>query len=177
MVTHLYDAQRGLHHREPGVVGQALTDPRLTSGLITDLHHVSAPACQIAFAAAPGRIAIVTDAAACAGMPPGRYLLGGEPIELPDEPGAPPVRADGTLAGSALRMDVAVANMVASGVELTAAVAAATAIPADLIGCPGLGRIAPGAAGDLVWLGPDLRARATWIGGQQVFGTGAVARG
>jgi N-acetylglucosamine-6-phosphate deacetylase len=177
MVTHLYDAQRGLHHREPGVVGQALTDPRLTSGLITDLHHVSAPACQIAFAAAPGRIVIVTDAAACAGMPPGRYLLGGEPIELPDEPGAPPVRADGTLAGSALRMDVAVANMVASGVELTAAVAAATRIPADLIGCPGLGRIAPGAAGDLVWLGPDLRARATWIGGQQVFGTGAVARG
>ncbi|HEU5418459.1 MAG TPA: N-acetylglucosamine-6-phosphate deacetylase [Streptosporangiaceae bacterium] len=177
MVTHLYDAQRGLHHREPGVVGQALTDPRLTSGLITDLHHVSAAACQIAFAAAPGRIVIVTDAAACSGMPAGRYLLGGEPIELPDEPGAPPVRADGTLAGSALRMDVAVGNMVASGVPLVTAVAAATRIPADLIGCPGLGRIAPGAAGDLVWLGRDLRARATWIGGRQVSGARAGAAG
>jgi N-acetylglucosamine-6-phosphate deacetylase len=170
MVTHLFNAQRPLHHREPGVVGQALTDPRLTSGLIADLHHVGAPACRIAFAAAPGRIAIVTDAAACAGMPPGRYLLGGEPIELPPGAGQPPVRAGGNLAGSALRMDVGVANMVAAGVDLATAVAAATRIPADLIGCHGLGRIAPGAAGDLVWLGPDLQARATWIDGQQVFG-------
>ena len=83
MVTHLFNAQRGLHHREPGVVGQALTDQRLTSGLIVDLSHVSAAACAIAFAAAPGRICLVTDAAACAGMPPGRYLLGGQPVDLP----------------------------------------------------------------------------------------------
>jgi N-acetylglucosamine-6-phosphate deacetylase len=170
MVTHLFDAQRPLHHREPGVVGQALGDPRLTSGLIADLHHVAGLACRIAFAAAPGRIAIVTDAAACAGMPPGRYLLGGEAIELPPAAGQPPIRADGTLAGSALRMDTGVANMVAAGVDLAAAIAAATRIPADLIGCPTQGRIAPGAAGDLVWLGPDLQARATWIGGQRVFG-------
>ena len=71
MVTHLYDAQRPLHHREPGVVGQALADQRLTSGLIADLHHVSAVACAVAFAAAPGRICLVTDAAACAGMAAG----------------------------------------------------------------------------------------------------------
>lgn len=172
MVTHLFDAQRPLHHREPGVVGQALTDPRLTSGLIADLHHVGPEACQIAFAAAPGRIALVTDAAACAGMPPGRYLLGGQPIELPAGAGQPPVRDDGTLAGSALRMDAAVANMAGIGVSLADAIAAATRVPADLVGCPKLGRIAPGAAGDLVWLGPDLRARATWIGGRQVFGAG-----
>lgn len=169
MVTHLFDAQRPLHHREPGVVGQALTDRRLTSGLIADLHHVSAPACQIAFAAAPGRICIVTDAAACAGMPPGRYLLGGEPIELPPGDGAPPVRADGTLAGSALRMDAGLANMVRSGVGLAAAVAAATRVPADLIGRPDLGRIAPAAAADLTWLGDDLRTRATWVGGELVY--------
>jgi N-acetylglucosamine-6-phosphate deacetylase len=49
-------------------------------------------------------------------------------------------------------------------------VAAATSIPADLIGCPELGRIAVGAAGDLVWLGSDLQARATWIGGRPAFG-------
>jgi N-acetylglucosamine-6-phosphate deacetylase len=170
MVTHLFDAQRGLHHREPGVVGQALADPRLTSGLIVDLHHVSGTACLIAFHAAPGRVVLVTDAAACAGMPPGRYLLGGEPIELPPGLGQPPVRADGVMAGSALRMDTAVANIVSAGVGLADAVAAATRLPADLIGCPQLGRIAPGAAGDLVWLGPDLQARATWIGGRQVFG-------
>jgi N-acetylglucosamine-6-phosphate deacetylase len=172
MVTHLYNAQRPLGHREPGVVGQALADPRLTSGLIADLHHVSVQACLIALAAAPGRIALVTDAAACAGMPPGRYLLGGEPIELPPGAGVPPVRADGVLAGSALRMDAAIANLAGAGVSLPTAVAAATSIPADLIGCPELGRIAPGAAGDLVWLGPGLQARATWIGGRQAFGAG-----
>jgi N-acetylglucosamine-6-phosphate deacetylase len=169
MVTHLFDAQRGLHHREPGVVGQALTDHRLTSGLIVDLCHVSAAACAIAFAAAPGRICLVTDAAAAAGMPPGRYVLGGQPMELPSD-GAAPVRPDGTLAGSALRMDQAVANAVAVGLGLAEAVAAASRIPADLIGRPDLGRLAPGTAADLTWLGDDLRTQATWVEGAQVYG-------
>ena len=168
MVTHLFNAQRGLHHREPGVVGQALTDQRLSSGLIVDLAHVAAPVCAIAFAAAPGRICLVTDAVACAGMPPGRYLLGGQPVDLPAGGGAP-VRQDGTLAGSALRMDVALANAVGVGLGLAEAVAAATRIPADLIGRPDLGRLAPGAAADLVWLGDDLRTRATWVAGEQVY--------
>lgn len=170
MVTHLFNAQRPMHHREPGVVGQALADSRLVSSLIADLHHVSGQVAAIAFAAAPGRICLITDAAACAGMPPGRYVLGGEPIELAEGDGTPPVRSDGTLAGSALRMDSAVANMVATGVGLAAAVAAATRIPADLVGRPDLGRIAPAAAADLTWLSDDLRTVATWVGGQQVFG-------
>jgi N-acetylglucosamine-6-phosphate deacetylase len=168
MVTHLFNAQRGLHHREPGVAGQALADPRLTSGLIVDGCHVAASVCGLAIAAAPGRICLVTDAAACAGMPPGRYVLGGEPVELPAGGGAP-VRPDGTLAGSALAMDRALANAVAAGMGLAAAVAAATRIPADLIGRPGLGRLAAGAAADIVWLGDDLVTRATWIGGEQVY--------
>jgi N-acetylglucosamine-6-phosphate deacetylase len=171
MVTHLFNAQRGLHHREPGVAGQALTDHRLTSGLIVDLRHVSAAACAIAFAAAPGRICLVTDAAASAGMPPGRYLLGGQLVELPPG-GAAPVRPDGTLAGSALRMDRAVANAVAVGLGLAEAVAAATRIPADLIGRSDLGRLAPGAPADLAWLGDDLWTKATWVGGEQVYGSG-----
>ena len=170
MVTHLFNAQRGLHHREPGVVGQALTDQRLTSGLIVDLSHVSAAACVIAFAAAPGRICLVTDAAACAGMPPGRYLLGGQPVDLPAGGGAP-VRPGGTLAGSALRMDQAVGNAAAIGLGLPEAVAAASRIPADLIGRPDLGRLAPGAAADLAWLGDDLCTKATWVGGTQVYGS------
>jgi N-acetylglucosamine-6-phosphate deacetylase len=169
MVTHLFNAQAGMHHREPGVAGQALGDPRFTSGLIADLHHVAPVVCRVAFAAAPGRIAIVTDAAACAGMPPGRYQLGGQPIELPVGEGVPPVRADGTLAGSALRMDVGVSNMVAAGVGLQAAVIAASRVPADVIGRPDLGRISEGAAADLVWLGDDLRTRATWIAGEVAY--------
>ena len=191
MVTHLFNAQPGIKSREPGVVGQALTDPRLTSGLIMDTHHVSPANCTLAFAAAPGRICLVTDAAACAGMPPGEYLLGGEPITLPPGDGVPPRRADGGLAGSALRIDRAVANMVgavsarggdpplrspgglppvlADGAALAEAVAAASRVPADLIGRTDLGRLAPGAAADLVWLDDDLRAAATWIEGERVY--------
>ena len=169
MVTHLFNAQRPMHHREPGVVGQALTDQRFTSGLIADMHHVNPQVCVLALHAAPGRICAVTDAAACAGMPPGSYELGGEPIELPPGDGVPPVRADGTLAGSGLRMDAAVGNLVTAGAGLVEAVCAATRVPADLIGRPDLGRIAPGAAADLAWIGDDMRTQATWIGGEQVY--------
>jgi N-acetylglucosamine-6-phosphate deacetylase len=175
MVTHLFNAQRPLGHREPGVPGQALADDRLTSGLIVDLHHVAGQVCALAFRAAPGRIALVTDAAAPAGMPPGKYLLGAEPVTLPPAAGAPPVRSDGTLAGSALRMDTAVANTVTCGIPLIDAVRAATSIPADLIGRPDLGRIRPGAAADLVWLSQALKTRATWVAGQLVYTDGAVA--
>jgi N-acetylglucosamine-6-phosphate deacetylase len=169
MVTHVFNGQRPLGSYEPGVTGQALTDRRLTSGLIADLHHACREACMIAFAAAPGRICLVTDASACAGMPAGQYLLGGEPIELPPGEGMPPHRADGGLAGSALRMDRAVANMVSVGVGLAPAVAAATRIPADLIGEPELGRLAPGAVADMAWLDDDLHTLGTWIDGERVY--------
>jgi N-acetylglucosamine-6-phosphate deacetylase len=175
MVTHLFNAQRPFHHREPGVVGQALADPRLTCGLIADPSHVSLTACAIAFAAAPGRICLVTDAAAPAGMPPGRYQLGGKLVEVRPGPGQAPRLADGTLAGSVLRMDQAVANTVTAGVGLAEAVAAATRIPADLIGRPDLGRLTPGAAADLAWLGDGLRARAAWVAGEQIYPVGRCA--
>jgi len=64
--------------------------------------------------------------------------------------------------------------MVAVGAGLPAAVAAATRIPADLIGRAGQGRLAPGAAADLVWLGDDLRTRATWVAGERVYPAGPV---
>jgi N-acetylglucosamine-6-phosphate deacetylase len=174
MVTHLFNAQRPLHHREPGVVGQALADPRLTSGLIADLTHVATAPCAIAFAAAPGRICLVTDASAAAGMAPGRYRLGGKLVEVRPGDGQAPRLADGTLAGSVLRMDRAVANAVAAGVGLAEAVAAATRVPADVLGRPDLGRLSPRAAADLVWLDDDLRAQATWVAGERVYPAEAV---
>ena len=169
LVTHLFNAMRPLHHREPGLVGQALADPRLTCGLIADLHHVAAPVCRLAFAAAPGRIVLVTDAVAAAGMPPGTYDLGGQQVSV--DPLGLPRRVDGTIAGSGLRLDAAIANVVAAGVDLRTAVDAATRLPADVIGRPDLGRIAVGATADLVWLGDDLTARATWLGGRLAYGT------
>jgi N-acetylglucosamine-6-phosphate deacetylase len=169
LVTHLFNAMRPLHHREPGVIGQGLADPRLTCGLIADLHHVAGPVCRLAFGAAPGRIVLVTDAVAAAGMPPGTYDLGGQQVSV--DPLGLPRRADGTLAGSGLRLDAAIANVVAVGVDLRSAVDAATRVPADILGRPDLGRIAPGAVADLVWLGDDLSARATWLAGRLAYGT------
>jgi N-acetylglucosamine-6-phosphate deacetylase len=171
MVTHIFNAQSGVHHRDPGVAVQALIDDRLTPGLILDLHHVSAEVARLVFRAAPGRVVLVTDAASAAGMPPGTYDLGGEPITMPEQ--GPPLRADGTIAGSGLRLDDAVGNAIGLGLDPAAAVDAATRIPADLIGRPDLGRIAPGAAADLGWLGPDPRARTTWSGGQKLYGGGS----
>jgi N-acetylglucosamine-6-phosphate deacetylase len=166
-VTHLFNGQSGIDHRKPGVAAQALADTRLHPGLILDLHHVDGVVCKLAFEAAAGRLVLVTDAASAAGMPPGRYELGGEPIDLPAE--GPPLREDGTLAGSALRLDDAIANAVRIGVDLATAVDAATRVPADLIGRADLGRLEPGAAADLVWLGDDLRTRTTWVAGDIVF--------
>jgi N-acetylglucosamine-6-phosphate deacetylase len=171
-VTHLFNAQRPLHHREPGVPGHALVDDRLSLGLIVDLHHVVADVVLLAFRAAGDRIVLVTDAVASAGMPPGRYELGGEPVIV--EVGRPPVREDGAIAGSGLRLDEAVRNTVDVGVPLAVAVAAATSRPADLLGRPDLGRVEAGAQADLTWLGPDLLTRASWVAGRCVYGEDAL---
>ena len=165
LVTHLYNAQRPMRHRDPGTVGAALTDPRLTCGLIVDLHHVSPIAVEIAFRASAGAIALVSDAVAAMGMPAGTYELGGDRLDV--QPGLPPRRADGAIAGSALRMDEAVANAVLRcGVDLRSAINSATQIPAYAVGRSDLGLIAPEAPADLTWLGEDLLARTTWVGGQ-----------
>jgi N-acetylglucosamine-6-phosphate deacetylase len=164
LVTHLFNAQRPLRHRDPGTVGAALTDGRLTLGLIVDLHHVEPTAVRVAFGAAAGRVMLVTDSVAAMGMPPGTYELGGQVLEV--APGRPPLREDGTIAGAAVRLDEALANTVACGVDLATAVDAATRVPADALGRADLGRLSRGALADLVWLTDDLRAQATWIGGR-----------
>ena len=107
MVTHLFNGMPGLHHREPGMVGAALSDERVVAGLIADLVHVHPMAIWIAFRAKPGRIALVTDAVAWRGAAIGR-------IEIVHD-GTAPRLPDGTLAGSSLTMDTAIRNVVDVG--------------------------------------------------------------
>jgi N-acetylglucosamine-6-phosphate deacetylase len=166
MVTHLFNAQTGLHHRRPGVVGQALSDARLTATLIADLAHVAPQVCRIAFAAKPNAIALITDSVAAAGLEPGLYKMAdGEVIVSAD---GPPRRPGGPLAGSALCMDQAVRNIVALGTPIGVALQAASRVPAEQLRRADLGRIATGANADLVWLSDELQPQATWVGGQLV---------
>jgi len=164
LVTHLFNGMGALHHREPGLLGAALTDDRLTISLIADLVHVHPAAIRLAFAAkGAARVALVTDAVAWK-----RGAVGGTPLHVAD--GAPRL-ADGTLAGSMLTMDRAVANVVSRcEVGLEDALRAASTTPAALMGLTDRGAIEVGRRADLVALDPDLACVATWIGGVRVHG-------
>lgn len=165
MVTHLFNAMRPLGHRDPALVGVALDDARLRLGLICDLVHVDPLLCRVLFRAAAGRVVLVTDAVAAAGMPPGRYELGGQAVEV-GEPGAAPRRPDGTLAGSALTLDLAVRNAVRCGAGADEALAAASLVPARLLGRSDVGDLAPGTYADLVHWSDDLHVAQVWLDGR-----------
>ena len=79
-MTHLFNAMSGLHNRDPGVVGLALDDRRLSCGIFLDGIHVHPAAARVACAVlGPSRTLLVTDAANPAGMPYGDYELSGSP--------------------------------------------------------------------------------------------------
>jgi N-acetylglucosamine-6-phosphate deacetylase len=166
LVTHIFNAQRGLAHREPGVPGAALSDNRFRVGLIADLHHVAPEICTLIFRAAPGRVVLVTDAIAAAGMPPGSYVLAGIPVELGED--GVPRNADGTIAGSALTLDQAVRNLIGLGMPVPTVIEAASRVPADALHRPDLGRLAVGARADLVHWTEDFHPARTWVDGREL---------
>lgn len=168
MATHLYNAMSGFGHRAPGAVGAALVDPRVTVGLIADGIHSHPASLRLAVQAkGVERVALVTDAMAAAGMPPGTYGLGGQTVTV-DASGAR--LADGTLAGTVLTLDEAVRNAVRwTGVTAAQAIRMASEVPAALLGQTDLGRIARGCAADLVLFDPDLTVRGTLIGGRFAY--------
>lgn len=167
MVTHVFNAQRGLTQREPGVAGQALVDDRLGVGLIADLVHVAPQVCRLVMRAAGGRVALVSDAVSAAAMPPGRYRLGGGDVEVGADLDVAR-RGDGTIAGATVLLDQAVRNLASIGVPLEEVLAAVTRVPAEIAGRADLGRIAPGALADLVLWDESLRPVKTFIGGTEV---------
>jgi N-acetylglucosamine-6-phosphate deacetylase len=165
LVTHIFNAQRGLAHREPGVPGATMADRRFYCGLIADLHHVAGEVCLLVWRGARGRVVLVTDAIAAAGMPDGKYTLSGIPVVLED---GVPRNADGTIAGSALTLDLAVRNMISLGLPEAQVIEAASRVPADALGRTDVGRIAVGAKADLVWWSEGFHPRRTWVDGREV---------
>jgi N-acetylglucosamine-6-phosphate deacetylase len=166
ILTHAFNAMPGLHHRAPGPVGAATADPRVTLEVITDGVHVDPEVVRIAFAAAPGRIALVTDAMAAAGAADGDYVLGSLAVRVLD--GVARLET-GMIAGSTLTQDAALRIAVAAGVPLGAAVEALTSTPARAIGrADDLGALRPGCWADAVLLSPELSVQAVWCAADRV---------
>jgi len=164
ILTHAFNAMRGLHHRDPGPVGAAASDPRVVLEVIADGVHMAPEIVRIAFAAAPGRIALVTDAMAAAGHADGHYELGSLGVDVRE--GVARLTDGGSIAGSTVTQDAALRLAVSTGVALTDAVAALTVVPARAIGRDDtFGAVAPGRVADAVLLTSDLEVRAVWMGG------------
>lgn len=166
VLTHAFNAMRGIQHRAPGPVVAALRDPRVTLELVADGVHVDLDLVATAFAAAGGRIALITDAMAAAGSHDGSYELGGLAVSVAD--GVARLADGGAIAGSTLTQDEALRRVMTAGVDLPDAVAALTAVPARAIGRPDLGRLDIGAIADAVLLDEALRVQRVWVGGATV---------
>ncbi len=167
--THLFNAMPTLQHREPGLPGALLTDPRATVGLIADGVHTHPAIVSLAWQALGSRrLSLVTDAMAALGMPAGTHRLGDFDVNVD---AASARLSDGTLAGSILSLDQALRNLVAmTGCTLDDALPTMTSTAARTIGLDReRGRLVPGAAADVVLLSADLRVRTTIVGGEVAY--------
>jgi N-acetylglucosamine-6-phosphate deacetylase len=165
-ITHIYNAHRRWQPRDPGLAGAALVRPDVTVTAIVDGVHLAPETTFATFLTTRGRFALVTDAIQATGLGPGTYRLGDRTVHVGDGDAR---LGDGTLAGSVLTMDRAVRNLVALGAAIPDAVAAATSVPARLIGHPDLGVLQPGAMGDVVVLDDALEVTRTIVGGIEIF--------
>jgi N-acetylglucosamine-6-phosphate deacetylase len=156
--THLFNAMSGVHHRHPGLAVAALTDDAVWVELIADGHHVDAALLPIIARTKPAdRLLLVSDAISAAGTGARRAQIGG--LECDIEGSRVTLAGTTTLAGSVIALDDAVRQLVAGGISLPVAVAAAATNPAAMLGLQDRGRIAAGLRADVVDLGDDLRVR------------------
>lgn len=168
-VTHTFNAQSPFAHRDAGAAGIALGDDRLHCELIADGIHVSADAVKILLKCKPhDKISLITDSIRAKGADDGVSELGGQTVYVKNGEAR---LADGTLAGSVLRMDRAVKFMIEkAGLSLGEAVDLATVNPAKKLGVYDLmGNIEIGKRADFAVLDRDLSVIRTIVGGKIVF--------
>lgn len=166
--THLFNRMRPMTHRDPGVAGAVLASDDVVAELICDGHHVHPAMMRLAIAAkGAGRLLAITDGTAGSGLPEGsRARIGGQAITV----GRVARLDDGTIAGSVLTMDRALAVLVAQcGLALPDASTLCATAPARAMGLHGHGVIAAGAAADLVVLDAGLEVLETWIDGTAIW--------
>ncbi|HYX88227.1 MAG TPA: N-acetylglucosamine-6-phosphate deacetylase [Gaiellaceae bacterium] len=162
-VTHLFNAMRPFRHRDPGLAGAALSREDVVVQIILDGVHLAEETARVVWQAAAGRVALVTDSVAGAGLGDGTYMLNGLEIHVRAGVARGP---GGVLAGSTLTMVEAVQNLHALGVPLADALDAASVVPARVLGLPTLGRLDIGLPADIVVLDDNLEIDRVFVGGE-----------
>ncbi|AJH74637.1 N-acetylglucosamine-6-phosphate deacetylase [Bacillus cereus ATCC 4342] len=158
--THLYNQMRGLHHREPGVVGHVLLNPDVMVEVITDGIHIHPDMVKLAYKLkGPKKVSVITDAMRAKGLEDGLYELGGQPVHVKD--GSARLE-DGTLAGSILKMDQAFRNVIEfTGCSIEDAVLMTSVNQAEEFGLNNKGALAVGKDADFVVMNGDLHVYDT----------------
>ena len=169
--THLFNGMRPLHHREPGAVGALLDRAEVTCEVIADGVHLDDIAVRLtARAAGPGRLVLVSDAMAAAGMPDGSYQLGSQRVSVAG--GVARLLEDRTaIAGSTATLADVVRHAIAAGLPVPDVAAAASTTPARILGLARrTGALRPGLAADLVVCDDDFRPSAVMRHGEWLTG-------
>jgi N-acetylglucosamine-6-phosphate deacetylase len=169
--THVFNAMRPVHHREPGPVTALLEQDQVIAEVVNDGLHVHPSVVSLMFAAAGAhRIALITDAMAAAGMGDGQYRLGPLTVQVRD--GAARLAQGDSLAGSTLTMDNALRNAVRlAGVSLPDAAVSASLTPARALGlAERIGSLEAGKQANLVVLDADLRVVSVMRSGDWIEG-------
>jgi len=170
-VTHLFNAMRPMHHREPGLLGAALTDSRTTCQLICDFIHIHPDMLRLALSMkGPEHICLVSDSMMAAGLGDGEYTLGGQQVFVKD--GQARIRG-GRLAGSTLTLDAALRNLVSMGWPVEKVLPMLTSTPAREAKLARRGSLLPGNFADMVLLNEDLTVEKTWVEGKLCYEKGA----
>jgi N-acetylglucosamine-6-phosphate deacetylase len=173
VATHLFNAMRPVHHRDPGPIIALLDDPRVTVELIADGTHLD-PALHryVSHTVGPDRVALVTDAMAAAGLGDGAYRLGSMAVDV--RGGVARIAGTDTIAGSTTTMDQLFRNAVRAGggpdggpsdEALVHAVRQTSTNPARVLGRTDIGALEPGRRADVVVLDADLRVAGIVVGG------------
>ena len=163
-VTHVFNAMRPFHHRDPGIAGAALAG-RVAVMVIADGVHLADATVSLVFAAARERAVVVSDAIAAAGLEDGEFTLGNTIVRVE---GGVSRRADGVLAGSVCPLSDVVPRLVDCGIDLPAAIQAVSEAPARLAGIADRVVLAPGRRANLVVLDDALRVTRVLRDGREL---------
>jgi N-acetylglucosamine-6-phosphate deacetylase len=168
LVTHIFNAMPGIHHRDPGPIVAGFDNDSVTLELVLDGVHVHPAVAQMIFRAAPHRVALVTDAMAAAGGGDGFYQLGS--LNVTVQNGQAVLNGTQTIAGSTLTQDHALKCAIETAcVPEVSAIEALTATPARVLGRESeWGRLAPGFAADVVVLDAEWAVERVWAHGVPV---------